>query len=202
MFERYTEHARRSLFFARYEASQLGSISIDSEHLMLGLVREPASLRGLLSVPLDQLRREITAGVIFKEKLSTSVEIPFSVEAKRALQFAAVEADALKHPHIGCEHLLLGLLRDEGSRTASLLAAHGARLADLRARIADLPSPSETAPAAAAMSAVNVGRIWIDRVREWVEELARTPRGTPKAEELLARINAALDALPGGDGIR
>ena len=40
MFERYTERARRVLFFARYEASQLGSISIETEHLLLGLIRE------------------------------------------------------------------------------------------------------------------------------------------------------------------
>ena len=38
MFERYTERARRVLFFARYEASQLGSISIETEHLLLGLM--------------------------------------------------------------------------------------------------------------------------------------------------------------------
>ena len=44
MFERYTERARRVLFFARYEASQLGSISIETEHLLLGLIREGLSL--------------------------------------------------------------------------------------------------------------------------------------------------------------
>src|SRR5438876_905028 len=36
MFERYTERARRVIFFARYEASQLGSNSIETEHLLLG----------------------------------------------------------------------------------------------------------------------------------------------------------------------
>ena len=40
MFERYTERARRVLFFARYEATQLGSTSIETEHLLLGLIRE------------------------------------------------------------------------------------------------------------------------------------------------------------------
>jgi len=40
MFERYTEEARRALFFARYAASQRGSMSIESEHLLLGLIRE------------------------------------------------------------------------------------------------------------------------------------------------------------------
>ena len=44
MFERYTERARRVLFFARYEASQLGSVSIETEHLLLGLIREGKGL--------------------------------------------------------------------------------------------------------------------------------------------------------------
>ena len=202
MFERYTESARRSLFFSRYEASQLGSITIDAEHLLLGLTRDPASLRGLLSVPLEQLRREIAAGVTFKEKLSTSVEIPFSPEAKRVLQFAAAEADGLGHGHIGNEHLLLGLLREDHSKTASVLVAQGARLGDLRKQVAALPVPAEPASQPPATIDVHLDRIKIDRVRAWVEELARTPRGTREAEELLARINAALDALPGGDGIR
>jgi len=40
MFERFTEQARRTIFFARYEASQFGSTQIESEHLLLGLIRE------------------------------------------------------------------------------------------------------------------------------------------------------------------
>ena len=149
MFERYTESARRTLFFSRYEASQLGSVAIESEHLLLGLIREPAILRALLSVPLEPLRRDIAAGLTLKEKLSTSVEIPFSAEAKRALQFAAAEADALGHGHIGNEHLLLGLLREDHSRTASVLVAHGAHLGDLRKQVAALPVPSAIASQAA-----------------------------------------------------
>ena len=45
MFERYTEKARRVIFFARYEASRYGSPCIETEHLLLGLLREDASLR-------------------------------------------------------------------------------------------------------------------------------------------------------------
>ena len=52
MFERYTERARRVLFFARYEASQLGSISIETEHLLLGLIREGKGLTSRLFAPL------------------------------------------------------------------------------------------------------------------------------------------------------
>jgi ATP-dependent Clp protease ATP-binding subunit ClpC len=55
MFERYTESARRSLFFARYEASQLGSISIEPEHLLLGLLRDS---RARIHAMLDALLRD------------------------------------------------------------------------------------------------------------------------------------------------
>ena len=48
MFERYTERARRVIFFARYEASQLGSRTIETEHLLLGLIRENNGLTGQL----------------------------------------------------------------------------------------------------------------------------------------------------------
>jgi hypothetical protein len=65
MFERYTEQARRVLFFARYEASQLGSISIETEHLLLGLLREESSLAGSVlrenGFELAGLRNEISA---------------------------------------------------------------------------------------------------------------------------------------------
>jgi ATP-dependent Clp protease ATP-binding subunit ClpC len=40
MFERYTEQARRVIFFARWEAGDMGAEAIESEHLLLGLWRE------------------------------------------------------------------------------------------------------------------------------------------------------------------
>lgn len=49
MFERYTEKARRVIFFARYEASQYGSPYIETEHLLLGLCREDRTIKRLLA---------------------------------------------------------------------------------------------------------------------------------------------------------
>ena len=87
MFERYTERARRVLFFARYEASQLGSISIETEHLLLGLIREGKGLTSRIfarsHLSLESIRKEIEGRTVFREKVSTSVEIPFSAETKR-----------------------------------------------------------------------------------------------------------------------
>jgi ATP-dependent Clp protease ATP-binding subunit ClpC len=148
MFERYTERARRVLFFARYEASQLGSISIETEHLLLGLIREGKGLTSRIfarsHLSLETIRKEIEGRTVFREKVSTSVEIPFSAETKRVLQFAADEADRLLHNYIGTEHLLLGILREERSVAASILMEKGMRLQSVREDIQQLLSEKTT----------------------------------------------------------
>src|SRR6476469_9341799 len=142
MFERYTERARRVLFFARYEASQLGSVSIETEHLLLGLIREGKGLTSRIfarsHLSLENIRKEIEGRTVFREKVSTSVEIPFSAETKRVLQFAAEEADRLLHNYIGTEHLLLGILREERSVAATILMEKGMRLNTVREDIVAL----------------------------------------------------------------
>src|SRR3979411_1602631 len=148
MFERYTERARRVLFFARYEASQLGSISIETEHLLLGLIREGKGLTSRIfarsHLSLENIRKEIEGRTVFREKVSTSVEIPFSAETKRVLQFAAEEADRLLHNYIGTEHLLLGILREERSVAASILMEKGMRLNTVREDITQLLNEKTT----------------------------------------------------------
>src|SRR6187455_3469125 len=148
MFERYTERARRVLFFARYEASQLGSISIETEHLLLGLIREGKGLTSRIfarsHLSLESIRKEIEGRTVFREKVSTSVEIPFSAETKRVLQFAAEEADRLLHNYIGTEHLLLGILREERSVAASILMEKGMRLNTVREDIVQLLNEKTT----------------------------------------------------------
>jgi ATP-dependent Clp protease ATP-binding subunit ClpC len=149
MFERYTERARRVLFFARYEATQLGSTSIETEHLLLGLIREGKGLTSRIfarsHLSLENIRKEIEGRQVFREKVSTSVEIPFSAETKRVLQFAAEEADRLLHTYIGTEHLLLGILREERSVAAAILYDKGMRLASVREDIVQLLN-EKTAP--------------------------------------------------------
>jgi hypothetical protein len=155
MFERYTERARRVLFFARYEASQLGSISIETEHLLLGLIREGKGLTARIfdraHVSFESVRNEIEGRSVFREKVNTHVEIPFSAEMKRVLGMAAEESDRLLHNYIGTEHLLLGLLREERCVAASILMDKGMRLHTVREDVVQLlndqlpdPEASET----------------------------------------------------------
>lgn len=139
MFERYTEKARRVIFFARYEASQFGAHAIEPEHLLLGLMREDKTLTGRFfpraQLSIESIRKEIEGRTLLREKISTSVELPLAPETKRVLAFAHEESDRLQHRHIGTEHLLLGLLREERSMAAEILYERGLRLNAVRDEI-------------------------------------------------------------------
>ena len=140
MFERYTEKARRVIFFARYEASQFGAPAIEPEHLLLGLMREDKTLTGRFfpraQVSIESIRKEIEGRTLLREKISTSVELPLAPETKRVLAYAHEESERLQHRHIGTEHLLLGLLWEDRSMAAEILYERGLRLNAVRDEIA------------------------------------------------------------------
>lgn len=131
MFERYPEVSRRAIFFARYEASRYGGRRIDTEHLLLGLLREsPIEIDALKNG--EWFRAEIEKRITIHEPIPASVEIPLSEDCKRALNFAKQEADASKSHFIGPQHLFLGLFRVEDSTAAQLLRARGLDMETLR----------------------------------------------------------------------
>src|SRR5216110_3404423 len=139
VFERYTEKSRRVIFFARYEASQYGSPYIETEHLLLGLMREDKALANRFlrqQGSIESIRKEIEARITIRERISTSVEVPLSAECKRILNMAAEEAERLGHKHVGTEHLLLGILREEKCFGAEILMERGLRLSTLREELA------------------------------------------------------------------
>ena len=147
MFERYTEKARRVIFFARYEASQFGLPNIETEHLLLGLMREDKALtnRFLRShASVEAVRTQIAEHTTIGEKISTSADLPLSNESKRVLAYGAEEAMRLGHKHIGTEHLLLGLLREEKCFAAQLLKERGVKLDKVRQDLASMTHVVET----------------------------------------------------------
>lgn len=128
MFERYTEKARRVIFFARYEASQYGSPYIETEHLLLGLLREDHSLaKWFPGEPhaATSIRSEIEKQVTPGERIPTNVELPLSQEGKQALNLAGDTAQRLGHRWVDTVHLLVGVLRVEGSLAARILTTRG-----------------------------------------------------------------------------
>jgi ATP-dependent Clp protease ATP-binding subunit ClpC len=139
MFERYTEKARRVIFFARHEATQFGSPFVEAEHLLLGLLREDQALANrFLGSPgaVDSIRRQVEGHTTIREKVSTSVDLPLSHNCKRVLAYGADESERLKHKHIGTEHLFLGLLREDKCFAAKILHERGLGLAKVREELA------------------------------------------------------------------
>jgi len=141
MLENLTERARRTLFFARYEAAQAGATAISSEHLLLGLLRESDEIVEQLlqrfHLSGDELRAELgSAGR--PADAATPAELPLAEDSRRILLLAAHEAEVLSQPAVGNEHLLLGVLRLEGCAAARALTAHGMSLLAVREDLGEI----------------------------------------------------------------
>jgi len=148
VFDRYTEKARRVIFFARYEASVFGSPHIETEHLLLGLMREDSGLKARLgSMAAEEFRKEVEEYSPPRQKISTSVDLPLSHECKRALTYAAEESEALNQKFIGPGHLVLGLLRIDGTLAATFLIKRGVNQGNYREIMRTTPAdPPERMP--------------------------------------------------------
>ena len=123
MFEEFTEKARRIMFFARYEASQLGSEYVEPEHLLLGLMREDKALSAKFIgtyTEIESIRKQIVDATYRAETFSTSVDLPLSQASKSVLALAGKERVRLDASNLGMEHLFLGLLQQEGLATRLL----------------------------------------------------------------------------------
>jgi ATP-dependent Clp protease ATP-binding subunit ClpA len=177
MFERYTEKARRTIFFAHYEASQFGSPYIEAEHLLLGLLRgdKPLANRFLRShAAVESIREQIEGHLAPGEKVPTSVDVPLSHECKRVMAYGAEEAERLHHERIGPEHLLLGLLREEKCFAARLLGEQGLTLNSVRVHMHRSAPPLFARPTPMPTPAGG-GSVSFARLDQWLAE--REARG-------------------------
>ena len=196
MFERFTEAARRTLFFARFEVTQLGATAIEPEHILLGLCREPKGLVAHIfeqrGVSAAELSVEIAERHEFRERIPTSHEVPFSSATQRVLSYAAEEADRLTHAYIGTEHLLLGVLREERSIGAEILAQRGLELDQVRKAVVELMRQPQPEPED-SLAAERLERILL--IKHWLQELTLLASDGAKARELQHQIETNLDVL-------
>jgi hypothetical protein len=157
MFERYTEKARRAIFFARYEASQFGSPYIETEHLLLGILREDKALINAFlhsHASFESIRKQTEERTVVREKVSTSVDLPLSDECKRILGYTLEEADQLSHKFIGTGHLFLGVLREKECLAAQSLSERGISLDRARELVGTRgPEPLGAAPRSVGLPA-------------------------------------------------
>jgi ATP-dependent Clp protease ATP-binding subunit ClpC len=150
VFEKFTDRARRVVVLAQEEARVLNHGSIGTEHLLLGIVHEGQGVAAQTLQALDirlasvrhAIEREAPRGAS-----SSAGTLAFSPRAKTSLENALRESLQLGHNYIGTEHMLLGLLRTEGSRAARVLTDLGATVDRVRtqvlAMLADRPVPPE-----------------------------------------------------------
>jgi hypothetical protein len=141
-FARFTTRAKQATFFSRFEAGRLGHPAIDPEHLLLGIVQARTGLASRVlaneRLTLEHVRSDVSSRREPGQPLSQFEIIPFSDRTKRVVHFAEAEADRLRHEEIGTAHLLLGLLRDEGSLAGAILHESGLSLDAVRRSVDDL----------------------------------------------------------------
>jgi|ERR1051326_1456340 ATP-dependent Clp protease ATP-binding subunit ClpC len=133
MFEHCTERARRCIFFARQSASHRGSETIETEHLLLGILHEDPDVIGrfLPTKTAQDIRDEVEKRCTKKEA-STRIEIPMSLHTKYILAYAAEEAERLFHRQINIDHFLTGVVREEDGVAGQILRSAGLNVVAMR----------------------------------------------------------------------
>ncbi|MBY8340960.1 Clp protease [Streptomyces spinosirectus] len=176
-FERFTAHARKAVVTAQEQARQLKHSHIDTEHVLLGLLDVPdgtaAKVLHRLGYDKETARADIAAVVEPGSRESTG-HIPFAPRAKKTLELALREAQQLQHHHVGTEHILLALVREEEGVGAQVLAERINPVSKIR--VAVLAAVAGTQDAAAG---------------PW-------PAGTPATEDTVATAGALAGGAPVG----
>src|SRR5881397_2535651 len=139
MSNRFTERAQRVILIAQEEAKRLNHDYVGTEHILLGLIAlgegVAAQVLANLGVDLRRVRAEIEKIVGTGDNVMLLGEIPFTPRAKKVLELAVEEAQNMGHSHVGTEHLLLGLIREEEGVAARVLENLGIRLDVVREEV-------------------------------------------------------------------
>jgi hypothetical protein len=145
IWQRFTERARRVVFFAQEEAAGLGENYVGTEHLLLGLVRENDSVAGRALERLG-ISGESVRGAVLKRvtrgRGNLGQDMQLTPRAKRVIDLAYEQARQLKNDYLGTEHLLLGLIGEEEGLGGKVLRELGADLKRARRVIAGMQSGS------------------------------------------------------------
>ncbi|MCB8932267.1 MAG: ATP-dependent Clp protease ATP-binding subunit [Chthonomonadaceae bacterium] len=138
MWQRFTERARKVVFYAQEEAQKFGEGYVSTEHLLLGLVRESDSVAARvlekLGVSLNKIRAEVEKQLP-RGDARPSQDMTLTPRAKRVIDLAYDEARNLNNNYIGTEHLLLGLIREGDGLAGRVLAKLGVELERARREV-------------------------------------------------------------------
>jgi ATP-dependent Clp protease ATP-binding subunit ClpC len=153
VFERYSIASRQVIFVARREAGHVGNPFIDTEHILMGILRVAPAPPEMFAQPLsDQWVREYaTRWHTPTTAIPTSVDLPIHADTGTVLEQALSLADAYKCNFVRTEHLLLALATVAKSHSAVILAEAGVSLGRLQATLSGLPVAEQQAGNQSAM---------------------------------------------------
>ncbi len=210
-FEKFSERARRALTYAQGEAQRFNHNYIDTEHVLLGLLREEegvaARVLANLGVELNKVRAAVEFIVGRGEKPSGG-EIGLTPRAKRVIEFGIDEARRSGHNYIGTEHLLLGLLRGSEGVAVGILENFGVTLERVRSETGRLVSQDATRPRSVTRSTTHTPTL--DQLGVDLTAAARANKLDPvigrnkeieRAIQILSRRTKNNPALIGEPGV-
>ncbi len=204
MWQRFTERARRVVFFAQEEAGRLGENYVSTEHLLLGMVRENdsvgAKILDKMGTSPGRIRSEIERQVARGDgRLKQDMQL--TPRSKKVIDLAYDEARQLQNEYIGTEHLLLGMIREGEGLAGRVLAKLGVELDRTRQEVRIFQGKREDSkqepPTVGKMSTPDVQDQVID-LQDWVQKDETKWRGRSlvslfdvSAEQILSVLDLA-----------
>ncbi|MEF3255600.1 MAG: ATP-dependent Clp protease ATP-binding subunit, partial [Deferribacterales bacterium] len=147
MFDLFTDKTRRAILYSRDEAERLSNSIIDTEHLLLGVLRErQGKIHDLLishGIDPDMLIED-TRKYASKNSSGNFIKgsMPFSIYSKRVMEYALEEAQLLGEKYVQPEHILLGLVKEKNGKAYQILSKYGFDLISLREEIQSMKTES------------------------------------------------------------
>ena len=203
MPKRFTENAQKIILIAQEEAKRLNHDYVGTEHILLGLAAIDGTVSNKiltgLGVTFRKVRLEIEKMVGIGDTIMLLGEIPFTPRAKKVLEFSVEESQLLGMEHIGTEHILLGLIREEEGMACKILENLGLNLTHVRDSILNYIGDAEPGDLTEDLSSANAE----DTVRETnrsaqTKKKSKTPTLDEYTRDLTALAkNNALDPVIG-----
>jgi len=191
MWQRFTERARKVVFYAQEEAGRLGENYVSTEHLLLGLVREndsvAARILDRIGVSLGRIRSEIERQVARGDgRLGQDMQL--TPRAKRVIDLAYDEARQLNNNYIGTEHLLLGLIREGEGLAGRVLSKLGVDLDRTRREVMHLQEGGGEGGTATSGSRTQAAKTRTPTLDEFGRDLTELARNE-KLDPVIGRAN-------------
>ena len=191
MWQRFTERARRIMYFAQEEATRLDYNFVSPEHLLLGLTREDDSVASRILIQIGVSIADIRVDIekhLAPDNSPHGQEKQLDQRAKNVINYAYEEAGLLKNDYIGTEHILLGLLRLEDGLTTTVFAQSGVTLVRVREEVLKLQDAKGEISSEEAVQKISTEQI--QALKHTAQNAAVTPEQTVEISALREAIAA------------